>query len=347
MDDIDLVRDFNRYYTRRLGVLNDEYLGQGRPLGEARLLFEIGAGADLRDLRRRLGLDSGYLSRMLRSLGGQGLVSVTPRPGDARVRTATLTEAGRRELADLEERSRASVAGLLGSLSPEQRSRLVGAQTEIRRLLRLAAITLTPVADSAPEARLCLRSYAAELVERFPEGYDAAGALLPPGTLHDGTFLLATEESTPVACGLWQAFGADAALPSAPAAVAPASPLAASSLAASSSAASSSAASSSAATPSGVASPLPSLPSPPSSSASRVAEIRHLWVSPGARGLGLARRLLAALEADAAAHGVAAVRLGTHSTLVEAIALYRSAGYREIPPYDESPYNQLAFEKVL
>ncbi|MFF5082737.1 GNAT family N-acetyltransferase [Actinoplanes sp. NPDC000266] len=287
MDDIDLVRDFNRYYTRRIGVLNDEYLGQGRPLGEARLLFEIGAGADLRDLRRRLGLDSGYLSRMLRSLGDQGLVAVAPRPGDARVRTATLTEAGRRELADLEDRSRAGVAGLLGPLSPEQRSRLVGAQAEVRRLLRLAAITLTPVPDSSPEARSCLKAYAGELALRFPEGYDAEGALLPPGSLSDGTFLLAAEEGNPIGCGLWQLF------------------------------------------------------SPGS------AEIRHLWVSPAARGLGLARRLLAALESDAAAHGVATVRLGTHSTLVEAIALYRSAGYREIPPYDESPYNQLAFEKPI
>ncbi|MEU8818147.1 helix-turn-helix domain-containing GNAT family N-acetyltransferase [Actinoplanes sp. NPDC048796] len=287
MDDIDLVRDFNRYYTRRIGVLNDEYLGQGRPLGEARLLFEIGAGADLRDLRRRLGLDSGYLSRMLRSLSSQGLVAVAPRPGDARVRTATLTPAGRREVAELEERSRVYVAELLEPLSPRQRAELVEAQTAIQRLLRLAAITLTPVPDAAPEARFCLRAYAAELVTRFPEGYDAEGALLPPGTLHDGTFLLAAEEGEPVGCGLWQG------------------------------------------------------------GSPGTAEIRHLWVSPRARGLGLARRLLAALEADAAARGVTTVRLGTHSTLVEAIALYRSAGYREIPPYDESPYNQLAFEKPL
>ncbi|SNY51271.1 GNAT family N-acetyltransferase [Paractinoplanes atraurantiacus] len=327
MDDIDLMRDFNRYYTRRIGVLNDEYLGQGRPLGEARLLFEIGAGVDLRDLRRRLGLDSGYLSRMLRSLSAQGLVSVAPRPGDARVRTATLTSAGQRELADLEERSRASVAGLLEPLSADQRSRLVGAQAEIQRLLRLAAITLTPVPDSSAAARSCLRSYAAELAERFPEGYDAEGALLPPGTLHDGTFLLATEEDTPIACGLWQRLAPILASPSP---VAPAS------------SAPSPSPSSSAPSPSA---PSPSAPSP--SLPSRAAEIRHLWVSPSARGLGLARRLLAALEADAAAHGVTTVRLGTHSSLGEAIALYRSAGYREIPPYDESPYNQLAFEKSL
>ena len=76
-----------------------------------------------------------------------------------------------------------------------------------------------------------------------------------------------------------------------------------------------------------------------------VAEIRHLWVGGEARGRGLGRRLLTALEADAAAHGVTTVRLGTHPRLPEAIALYRAGGYREIPPFGGSPYNQLAFEK--
>jgi ribosomal protein S18 acetylase RimI-like enzyme len=75
------------------------------------------------------------------------------------------------------------------------------------------------------------------------------------------------------------------------------------------------------------------------------AEIRHLWVDGPARGLGLGRRLLREVEEHAHAHAVTTLRLGTHTTLTEAIALYRAAGYREIPPYDPSPYNQLAFEK--
>jgi len=77
------------------------------------------------------------------------------------------------------------------------------------------------------------------------------------------------------------------------------------------------------------------------------AEVRNLWVGAEARGLGLGRRLLGAVETDAAAHGIAVMRLGTHRVLTEAIALYRSGGYHEIPRYDESPYNQLAFEKAL
>ena len=73
---IQQVRRFNRTVTQRIGVLSDDYLGRGRPLAEARLLFEIGReGADVRDLRERLALDSGYLSRLLRSLEAQGLTT--------------------------------------------------------------------------------------------------------------------------------------------------------------------------------------------------------------------------------------------------------------------------------
>jgi ribosomal protein S18 acetylase RimI-like enzyme len=73
-----------------------------------------------------------------------------------------------------------------------------------------------------------------------------------------------------------------------------------------------------------------------------------VWIDPAARGLGLGRRLLSALEADAAAHGMDTVRLGTHGSLGEAIALYRSNGYHEISAYAvASPYNQLCFEKHL
>ncbi len=286
MDQIELVRDFNRFYTQRLGVLNDHYLEQGRPLGEARLLFEIGAGADLRDLRTRLGLDSGHLSRQLRSLTDQGLVTVGPHPADGRVRTAVLTEAGRRERAELDARSRDSIAALLDPLTATQRERLVSAQEQIRRLLRLAGVTIGAVPDDSPAARECLRAYASELALRFPEGYDPA-TLIAPGSLDDGTFLLATEEERPVGCGLWQGREPGAA------------------------------------------------------------EIRHLWISATARGYGLGRRLLSELERDAAAHDVTTLRLGTHGSLPEAIALYRSSGYREIPPYDGSPYNELAFEKEL
>jgi DNA-binding MarR family transcriptional regulator/GNAT superfamily N-acetyltransferase len=288
VDQIDLVRDFNRYYTGRLGVLGDHYLGLERPWSESRLLFEIGDGADVRDLRARLGLDSGYLSRMLRSLTAQGLVEVRPHADDGRVRVASLTPAGVAARADLDARARESVGEMLGQLTAAQRERLVAAQEQVRRLLRMAAVTITPVPDSSPVARSCLSRYAAELQARFPSGYSTS-ALLRPGELSasGGEFLVAFEESLAVGCGAWQ-----------------------------------------------VMSP-------------GIAEIRHVWISPGCRGLGLGRRLLERLEAGARDQGIRTLRLGTHTALPEAAALYRSSGYREIPPYDDSAYNELTFEKVF
>ena len=78
--------------TQRVGALDEQFLGRGRPLGEARVLWEIGAdGAEVRELRQRLGMDSGYASRLLRSLEAQGLVEVETAAGDRRVRRARLT----------------------------------------------------------------------------------------------------------------------------------------------------------------------------------------------------------------------------------------------------------------
>src|SRR5439155_1464739 len=94
------VRRFNRTVTQRVGALDDAYLSRGRPLGQARLLWEIGAigpqGDEVRSLRARLELDSGYLSRMLRALEADGLVVVDADGADGRVRRARLTPAGRR-----------------------------------------------------------------------------------------------------------------------------------------------------------------------------------------------------------------------------------------------------------
>ena len=206
MDQIELVRDFNRYYTRRLGVLGDHYLGLSRPWSESRLLFEIGPdGVDVRDLRRRLGLDSGFVSRMLRSLTDQGLVEVRPHPQDGRVRVASLTTAGLDARDELDVRARESVGALLGQLTAGQRDRLVAAQEQVRRLLRMATVEISAIPDDSPAARFCLREYAAELDGRFPSGYSES-ALLRPGELAatGGEFLVAMEESTPVGCGIWQ-----------------------------------------------------------------------------------------------------------------------------------------------
>src|ERR671939_2169057 len=103
---LEQVRSFNRLVTQSVGALEDHYLSRRLPLGEARVLWEIGPhGCDVRALRSRLELDSGYLSRLLRSLEEAGFVRVRPTPDDRRVRTATLTAAGRRERGLLDRRS--------------------------------------------------------------------------------------------------------------------------------------------------------------------------------------------------------------------------------------------------
>src|SRR5690349_17951091 len=103
---IQRVRSFNRTVTERAGALNDHFLGRDRPVGEARLLWEIGReSAELRDLRVRLSLDSAYLSRLLRSLEQQKLIQVADHPGDRRVRRVILTKAGLAEWGELDRRA--------------------------------------------------------------------------------------------------------------------------------------------------------------------------------------------------------------------------------------------------
>jgi DNA-binding MarR family transcriptional regulator len=101
MNDSDLrtVRRFNRTLTQRIGALDQNFLGMGRPLGEARLIYEIGAaGEDVRSLRTRLGLDAGYATRLMRSLERQKLVIRGTHAGDARRRTVRLSSKGLSEL---------------------------------------------------------------------------------------------------------------------------------------------------------------------------------------------------------------------------------------------------------
>src|SRR6188768_3307184 len=117
---IDQVRRFNRAVTQRAGALDDEFLARGRPLGQARVLWEIGPdGRDVRDLRARLDLDSGYLSRLLRALERDG----------------RLTVAGQAERAEFDRLSDDAAVSLLGPLSERQRGRLVAAMAEVERLL--------------------------------------------------------------------------------------------------------------------------------------------------------------------------------------------------------------------
>ncbi len=168
----DVIRRFNRYYIEQIGILSDRYLGQTRPLAEARLLFEIGSQTrPVRELRLGLDLDSGYLARLLRSLEHQGLVTLAADPDDRRARIAMLTAAGTKELRDLNQRADAAADELLGRLSERDRAQVLDAMTSIHRLLRRAEITANEADPGSPDAQRCLLAYADELDHRFPEGF--------------------------------------------------------------------------------------------------------------------------------------------------------------------------------
>ncbi len=203
--DVDQVRSFNRLVSQRVGALNDHYLARDRPLGEARVLWEIGVeGCDVRWLRSRLDLDSGYLSRLLRSLENAQLISVHPHEDDKRVRTAKLTPAGLAERDLLERRSDELARSLLEPLSEPWRQRLVAAMAEVERLLTAALVEINVVDPAHRDAQFCMREYFVELGRRFDTGFDPALSI--SAELHElrppaGLFLIATLRSEPVGCG--------------------------------------------------------------------------------------------------------------------------------------------------
>lgn len=190
------LRAFNRTWTQRVGVLEESFLGTGRPLNVSRLLFEIGPdGASVRELRDRLELDSGYLTRLLHRLAGEDLVEVRPDPADRRRRLVGLTAAGLASWRDLEERSEALAGRLLEPLTPRQRHRLAEALATADLLVRAATVQLRETGPDDPVARAAADRYFAELDRRFPTGFD------PGEPDHEGRFLLATSAGEPVAYG--------------------------------------------------------------------------------------------------------------------------------------------------
>src|SRR4051812_34058028 len=145
-EQVEEVRRFNRTVTQRVGALSDRFLARDRPLGEARVLWEIGPdGCEVRALRNRLGMDSGQLSRLLRSLEAAGMVRLAPSPADRRIRVARLTDAGLSERALLDARSDELAASMLAPLAGDQRERLVGAMRDVERLLTFAGVEIRPV----------------------------------------------------------------------------------------------------------------------------------------------------------------------------------------------------------
>ena len=156
----------------------------------------------MRELRDRLGLDSGYLSRLLRALETDDLVVVRPDPDDRRRRRVTLSRRGRTAWRRLDDRSEELAERLVAPLSERQRERLTEALATADRLVRAATVRLEETAPTDPRAVAAMAAYFAEIGERFgfepgdAWQHDAASMAAP-----DGFFVVATSDGEPVACG--------------------------------------------------------------------------------------------------------------------------------------------------
>ena len=135
--EIAAVRAFNRFYTRKLGVLDQQLLKSPFSLSEARVMYELAHTGDLaaKEIGLELGLDPGYLSRIIQKFDEDGLVTRKPLPSDRRQYQLSLTAKGRASFARLERTSQEHVGTMLGPLSGEDRTRLIGAMDTIERLL--------------------------------------------------------------------------------------------------------------------------------------------------------------------------------------------------------------------
>ena len=138
MNRIDAVRRFNRFYTRRIGALQQGYMGSPFPLPQARVLYELGQRGvcTASELGAELDLDLGYLSRLLQSLRRQAVVQGEPSREDARRVRLSLTPKGRKAYQLLDTRSRDLVAGMLGKLAAPEQARLVGALQAVETVLQ-------------------------------------------------------------------------------------------------------------------------------------------------------------------------------------------------------------------
>ncbi|MGJ4957348.1 helix-turn-helix domain-containing GNAT family N-acetyltransferase [Bradyrhizobium sp. HKCCYLRH2015] len=131
------IRAFNRFYTRKLGALDQHLLDSPFSLAEARVLYELAQyeAISAKEIGLSLGLDAGYLSRIVQSFDEQGLITRTPLPTDRRQQQLGLTAKGRQAYAKLDRSSQKEIAAMLAPLAPSVRDRLVGAMTTIATAL--------------------------------------------------------------------------------------------------------------------------------------------------------------------------------------------------------------------
>jgi GNAT superfamily N-acetyltransferase len=204
-DGVALIRRFNRTVTERIGALEESFLGRDRPLGASRLLWEIGDdGADLHELRNRLGLDSGYASRLVRRLENEGLIDVEAHPTDRRRRRLRWTAAGLAEVRELDRLSDLAASALLDEVPASNHERLLAAIAEVELSLRATLVDIAVEDPRHPDVVHCFTRYAEELDARFAGGFDAGISisanpeeLTPPA----GYCVVARLRCLPIGCG--------------------------------------------------------------------------------------------------------------------------------------------------
>lgn len=307
-DRIEAVRRFNRFYTRRIGVLNEALLDSDFSLPECRILWELAhqdepSGITAAGLGRLLELDAGYLSRLLAGLKARGLVKASRSREDARQSLLQLTPAGRRAFKPLEQRSQQQVAGLLGVLSDEQQADLLRAFQRVHGLLDAEGIkaaaqpfVLRPHRPGdmgwvvSRHGALYAREYqwdlrfealvarvAADFIERFDARREACWIAERDGVNIGCVCLVQARDET-------------------------------------------------------TGKPIQG-----------TAQLRLLLVEPAARGLGLGERLVAECHRFARDAGYRRVRLWTNSQLAAAKHLYGKAGYRLV---DSQPFTDFGHDLI-
>jgi len=202
LNPVSRVRRFNRAVTSAVGALDTSFLGRGRPLGAARVLNAIGHGrVGVAELRDYLGLDSGLMSRLLRGLEDEGLVTTIPHRDDARCRIARLTSAGRREFNAYEAISNSQAEALLARHS--QPEALLAAMDMIASAFGRSRISIEQADPRGKAARYCLGEYYSELSCRFKGGFEVslsrdpdANDMLSPR----GAFFVAMSDGLPIGC---------------------------------------------------------------------------------------------------------------------------------------------------
>jgi DNA-binding MarR family transcriptional regulator/GNAT superfamily N-acetyltransferase len=289
-DRIETIREFNRFYTRRIGVLHENLLGSGFTLTESRLLWELAHHDCLTatELARSLELDAGYLSRLLAGFKQRGLLKAARSKDDARHLHLSLTAAGRRAFAPLNSRSQQQVGQLLGSLAEPQQQQLLQAFGQIGRLL-----------DASPE-----RASQAPYRLRSPRPGDIGWVVARHGALYAHEYgwdmrfealvariaadFIDRFDAAREACWFAERDGVDV----------------------------------------GCVFLVQSRDDATQQPLAGVAQLRLLLVEPSARGLGIGRRLVGECTRFAQNAGYRSIKLWTNKVLAAARHLYQEEGYR-------------------